>query len=168
LSCLLVLNLQADKKRVMDYIKRLDKYDGPNIAKIAISDQYKLYEEAFFIYKKFKKGPEAIQRIAQLIHVFQPLSHNLFSPFLAVLLDNLNSMERATEFAEYWDQPDVWSLLAKAQLDANMVKESIKSFLKADDASHFADVIQAAKHEELYDPLIQYLKVCLLCSRINC
>ena len=39
----------------MDYIKRLNNYDGPDIAKIAISDQYELYEEAFFIYKKFKK-----------------------------------------------------------------------------------------------------------------
>ena len=54
-NLLILTAIKADKKRVMDYIKRLNNYDGPDIAKIAISDQYELYEEAFFIYKKFKK-----------------------------------------------------------------------------------------------------------------
>ena len=36
----------------MDYINRLDNYDGPEIAKIALGDQYRLYEEAFVIYNK--------------------------------------------------------------------------------------------------------------------
>ncbi len=34
----------------MDYIKRLDNYDGPAIAVIAI--EHELYEEAFEIYRK--------------------------------------------------------------------------------------------------------------------
>ena len=50
-NLLILTAIKADKKRVMDYIKRLNNYDGPDIAKIAISDQYELYEEAFFIYK---------------------------------------------------------------------------------------------------------------------
>jgi clathrin heavy chain len=36
----------------MDYINRLDNYDGPEMALIALSDDYKLYEEALTIYKK--------------------------------------------------------------------------------------------------------------------
>jgi clathrin heavy chain len=36
----------------MDYINRLDNYDGPEIAKIALNDQYRLFEEAFVIYNK--------------------------------------------------------------------------------------------------------------------
>jgi clathrin heavy chain len=119
----------------MDYIKRLENYDGPDIAKIAVSDQYKLYEEAFFIYKKFGKFEESIQ----------------------VLLDNLEDMNRAVEFANYANQPPVWSLLAKAQLDLNMVKEAIQCFLKADDASVFDDVIAAAKQENLFSELIPFL-----------
>jgi clathrin heavy chain len=136
-NLLILTAIKADKKRVMDYIKRLNNYDGPDIAKIAISDQYQLYEEAFFIYKKFKKGPEAI----------------------SVLLEHIESMERAVEFAVYWDQSDVWSLLAKAQLDGGLVKESIASFLKADDATHFLDVIKAARAGAVYDDLILYLKM---------
>lgn len=55
-NLLILTAIKADKMRVMDYIKRLQNYDGPDIAKIAISEQYQLYEEAFFIYKKFKRG----------------------------------------------------------------------------------------------------------------
>lgn len=54
-NLLILTAIKADKQRVMDYCKRLNNYDGPDIAKIAISEQYQLYEEAFFIYKKYKK-----------------------------------------------------------------------------------------------------------------
>jgi len=37
----------------MDYINRLDNYDGAELAKIASEDQYRLYDEALCIYKKF-------------------------------------------------------------------------------------------------------------------
>ncbi|KAI8117809.1 Clathrin heavy chain [Lucilia cuprina] len=48
-----------DRTRVMDYINRLDNYDAPDIANIAISNQ--LYEEAFAIFKKFDVNTSAIQ-----------------------------------------------------------------------------------------------------------
>ena len=68
-------------------------------------------------------------------------------------------MERAVEFANYWDQSDVWSILARAQLAKDMVKESIGSFIKADDATAFVDVIQASRRAEVYEDLILYLKM---------
>ena len=37
----------------MEYINRLDNYDAPDIANIAITNE--LYEEAFAIYKKIAK-----------------------------------------------------------------------------------------------------------------
>lgn len=43
----------------MDYITRLDNYDAPDIANIAIGNQ--LYEEAFAIFKKFDVNTSAIQ-----------------------------------------------------------------------------------------------------------
>ena len=45
----------------MDYIKRLDNYDGPEIAKIALDDKYRLYEEAFEIYKLKQLHVDAIE-----------------------------------------------------------------------------------------------------------
>ena len=43
----------------MEYINRLDNFDGPEIAKkIAISDQYGMYEEGFVIYTKFAKSAQ--------------------------------------------------------------------------------------------------------------
>lgn len=43
----------------MEYINRLDNYDAPDIANIAISNE--LYEEAFAIFKKFDVNTSAIQ-----------------------------------------------------------------------------------------------------------
>ena len=107
-----------------------------------MSDNHKLYEEAFFIYKKFKKGEECIQ----------------------VLLENMEDIPRAVEFAEYWDQPAVWSILAVAQLQAGEVKEAIQSFLKADDATQFQMVISAAKNAEFFGELVDFIKM----ARFSC
>jgi hypothetical protein len=38
----------------------------------------------------------------------------------------------------------VWSQLAKAQIEASMVKEAIDSYIKADDPTTYTEVIQAA------------------------
>lgn len=61
-----------------------------------------------------------------------------------VLIVNIRNLDRAYEFAERCNQPPVWSLLAKAQLDGEMVKEAIDSYIKADDPSTYTEVIQAA------------------------
>lgn len=51
--------IKADRSRVMEYINRLDNYDAPDIANIAINNE--LYEEAFAIFKKFDVNTSAIQ-----------------------------------------------------------------------------------------------------------
>ncbi len=51
--------IKADRTRVMEYINRLDNYDAPDIANIAISNE--LFEEAFAIFKKFDVNTSAIQ-----------------------------------------------------------------------------------------------------------
>jgi clathrin heavy chain len=47
----------------MDYINRLDNYDGAELARLAQDDEYKLYDEALCIYKKFGESVEAIKVI---------------------------------------------------------------------------------------------------------
>lgn len=64
-----------------------------------------------------------------------------------VLIENVQNLDRAYEFAERCNEPDVWSLLAKAQLEQNMVKEAIDSFIKADDPSVYTDVVAIARKE---------------------
>jgi clathrin heavy chain len=100
-NLLILTAIKADKTKVLDYINRLNNIDHMDIAAIAISSE--LYEEAFALYKKYTVNVEAI----------------------SVLLDYLKNLDRAFEFAERCNQPDVWSKLAKSQLAANMVKESI-------------------------------------------
>ena len=38
-NLLILTAIKADKERVMEYINRLDNFDGPEIAKIASSEQ---------------------------------------------------------------------------------------------------------------------------------
>ena len=134
-NLLILTAIKADKDRVMDYINRLDNFDGPEIAKIAVGEEYELYEEAFVIYKKFSNNCEAVE----------------------VLLEHIEAIDRAYEFADRCNETAVWSKLAKAQLDANMVGESIKSFIKAEDSSSFSAVIVSAQREEVYEELVSFL-----------
>ena len=108
-NLLILTAIKADKNKVMEYIDRLDNYDAPDIANIAIQSQ--LYEEAFAIFKKFEVNSSAVQ----------------------VLIENVNNLDRAYEFAERCNEPAVWSQLGKAQLSQNLVKEAIDSFIKAND-----------------------------------
>lgn len=85
----------------MEYITRLNNFDAPDIANIAIQNE--LYEEAFTIFRKYNANSSAI----------------------SVLIDNIGNLDRAYEYAERCDQPDVWNRLAKAQLSVGSVKDAI-------------------------------------------
>lgn len=58
-NLLILTAIKADQTRVMEYINRLDNYDAPDIANIAITSQ--LFEEAFAIFRKFEVNTSAIQ-----------------------------------------------------------------------------------------------------------
>ena len=49
LLILTAMRSEENKGRVMDYIHRLDDFNGQAVAKIAKGDEYKMYEEAFEI-----------------------------------------------------------------------------------------------------------------------
>lgn len=134
-NLLILTAIKAGQDRVMDYLNRLDNFDGPDIARIAVGEQYQLYEEAFVIYKKTNYNVDAI----------------------GVLMDYIDDMERAYEFADRCNTPDVWTRLAKSQLDHGMVNESMTSYIKAGDAGCYADVIASA--QDNYEDLIPYLKM---------
>jgi len=136
-NLLILTSIRCKQDRVMDYIERLDNYDGPSVAGIAINEDYKLYEEGFAIYKKFQKYEEAIH----------------------VLLDNIKDLERGLEFAKYCEKPEVWGILGEAQLNQELIAEAVESFLKAQDAQHYERVIEVAEQHEAWEVLIEYLKM---------
>eukprot|EP00061_Rhincodon_typus_P016979 g45465.t1 len=117
-NLLILTAIKADRTRVMEYINRLDNYDAPDIANIAISNE--LFEEAFAIFRKFDVNTSA------------------------VLIDHIGNLDRAYEFAERCNEPAVWSQLARAQLQKDLVKEAIDSYIKADDPSAYMEVVKAA------------------------
>merc|ERR1712137_1188688 len=134
-NLLILTAIKADKSRVMDYINRLDNYDGPEIAKIALGDPYRLYEEAFLIYKKCGLNSDAMD----------------------TLLTNIECLERANEFAARCGDNAVWYKLGKARLEYGQIPEAIDSYLKAEDATDYLEVIQAASQDENYEELVAYL-----------
>ncbi len=77
----------------MGYINKLENYDAGEIAKIATD--HDLYEEALTIYKKYDQHAMAIN----------------------VLVEHIVSIDRGLDYANKVNKPEVWSRLAKAQLD---------------------------------------------------
>lgn len=134
-NLLILTAIKSAPTRVMDYVNRLNEYDGEGIATVAL--QKGLLEEAFTMYKKLKKNLEAI----------------------TVLVDNLKNLQRAQDFATKINEPAVWSKLGRAQLQEKKVADSIDSFLKADDPESFYLVIQTAKEAAEFDPLVKYLRM---------
>ncbi|KAL2668641.1 hypothetical protein AAZV13_01G141200 [Glycine max] len=132
-NLLILTAVKADPSRVMDYINRLDNFDGPAVGEVAVEAQ--LYEEAFSIFKKFNLNVQAVN----------------------VLLDNLQTIDRAVEFAFRVEEDAVWSQVAKAQLREGLVSDAIESFIRADDSTHFLEVIKAAEDADVYHDLVKYL-----------
>lgn len=105
LQTLLILTaIKADKSKVMDYVIRLDGYDPPSIADMAL--KYDLPEVAFTIFNKFKVNVKAAE----------------------VLVNQLDDLERAKEFAETCNEPAVYSVLGSAQLNQGQVSDAISKF----------------------------------------
>ena len=100
LQGLLIQNaIKEDPTRVMDYINRLDNFDGPAFG--LLTQEARLYEEAFAIYKKFSLNVEAVN----------------------VLLDKIRSIDRAVEFAYRVKEVAVWNQVRKAQQAAGDANE---------------------------------------------
>ena len=73
-----------------------------------------------------------------------------------VLIENVNNLDRAYEFAERCNEASVWTQLGKAQLSKDMVKESIDSFIKANDPTDYMDVVNTASKSENWEDLVRF------------
>ena len=135
-NLLILTAIGADKGRVMDYIHRLNNFDGPDIASMAVEKG--LYEEAFEVYRKNDAHADAIN----------------------VLIEHIVNIDRAYAYATRVDLPDVWSRLGKAQLDGLRITDSIESYIRASDPSNFAEVIEISTRAGKFEDLIKYLQMC--------
>lgn len=134
-NLLMLTAAKADKGKLMDYIQQLNDYSVDEIASMCIDQG--LYEEAFEIYKKVDNHAAATN----------------------VLVDHIVSIDRAQDYAERVDLPEVWSKVAKAQLDGLRVTDSIESYIKANDPSNYNEVIETATHAGKDEDLVKYLKM---------
>ena len=152
-NLLMLTAIRADKGKVVNYINKLQNYDSNEISKIAID--HGLFEEAFLVYKK----------------------HEQHSLAMNVLVEHIVSIDRGLDYANKINKPEVWSRLAKAQLDGLRIKDAIgsyrhqfflnslayvyniESYIKAEDPSNFAEVIEIATRADKYEDLVRYLQM---------
>ena len=134
-NLLMLTAAKSDKGRMMGYIQQLSAYSPEDIAQQCI--ELGMYEEAFEIYKKDNNHTAAV----------------------AVLADHVVSIDRAQEYADRVDLPDVWSKVAKTQLDGLRVTDSIESYIRANDPSNFNEVIEIATHAGKDEDLIKFLRM---------
>lgn len=134
-NLLMLTAAKADKGRVMDYISQLSDYNAEEIANMCISQG--MFEEAFEIYKKEDNHLAAI----------------------GVLVDHIVSIDRAQEYAERVETPEVWSKVAKAQLDGVRISDALESYIRAEDPSNHNEVIEYATQAGKDEELIKYLRM---------
>ncbi|KAK4216982.1 putative clathrin heavy chain [Rhypophila decipiens] len=134
-NLLLFTAAKADKARVMDYIHRLEGFSADDIAAVCI--EVGLYEEAFEVFKKIDNKEAAVN----------------------VLVEHVVSIDRAQAYAEEVDIPQVWSRVAKAQLDGLRVSDSIDSYIKAEDPRNYEEVIEIAVAAGKNEELVKYLRM---------
>jgi len=134
-NLLILTAIKTDKGRVMDYIHRLDAYNPDDIAENCV--EAGMYEEAFEVHKKQNNHVSAAN----------------------VLVEHVVSIDRAQEYADRVDLPEVWSIVAKAQLDGLRIHDSIESYIRAQDPSNYNEVIETATRAGKDDDLIRYLKM---------
>lgn len=134
-NLLMLTAAKADKGRLMDYIHQLSSYNAEQIASHSIDQG--LFEEAFEIYKKQDNHTAATD----------------------VLVENIVSIDRAQEYAERVELPEVWSKVAKAQLDGLRVGDAIGSYIRADDPSNYGEVIDISTHAGKDEELVKYLRM---------
>ncbi len=134
-NLLMLTACKSDRGRVMGYISQLDNYTPEDIAQQCI--EVGMHEEAFEIFKKHNNHLEATN----------------------VLIEHIVSIDRGQDYAERVDTPEVWSRVAKAQLDGLRVTDSIESYIRAGDPSNFLEVIEIATHAGKDDDLIKFLRM---------
>ena len=85
--------IKADSSKVSSYIEKLDKFDPAEIAPLCIDNG--LNEEAFEVYDKFEMRTDAMK----------------------VLVEDIVSLDRAEQYAEKYDTPELYYQLGTAQLE---------------------------------------------------
>ncbi|KAF2684962.1 clathrin heavy chain [Lentithecium fluviatile CBS 122367] len=134
-NLLMLTAAKSDRGRMLGYIHQLEHYTPEDISQQCI--EVGMYEEAFEIYKKHQSHVDAVN----------------------VLIDHIVSIDRAQDYAEQIDTAEVWSRVAKAQLDGLRVTDSIESYIRAGDPSNFLEVIEIGTHSGKDEDLIKFLRM---------
>ena len=143
-----ILIAMKNGMNVGDLLEKVKYFDAVPIAQVAVS--YGLYEDAFAVFEKSGKKVLALQ----------------------VLCRDIGEFVRARHFAEKCRDPAVWSALAADQLQRDMVKEAIDSFIEAKDHSDYKNVMKIVRAKSMRSTLqrfdVLYSWITVGSSRVEC
>ncbi|XP_022887146.1 clathrin heavy chain 1-like [Olea europaea var. sylvestris] len=159
---LLLVNLRGNLQIIVQVAKEYCEQLGVE-ACIKIFEQFKSYEGLYFFLGSYLSSSE------------DPDIHFKYIE-AASKTGQIKEVERVTRESNFYDPektknflmeaklPDarpeedaVWSQVAKAQLREGLVSDAIESFIRADDATQFLEVIRAAEDANVYHDLVKYL-----------
>ena len=90
-----------------------------------------------------------------------------------VLVEHIVSIDHGLDYANKANRPEIWSRLVKVQLDSPQIKDSISNwfimsivdtafldlYIKAEDPSNFAKVIEISSHVGKHDDLVHFFQM---------
>ncbi|THY60120.1 clathrin heavy chain [Aureobasidium pullulans] len=168
-NLLMLTACKSDRARVGNYIQNLSEYSPEDIASQCI--EVGMYEEAFEIYKKHGNHTAATNVLVEHVSTSFSYSRQSHGPSLlqrsglvAVAMHEqpsvkVVSIDRAQDYADQVDTPEVWSRVAKAQLDGLRISDSVTSYIRAEDPSNYNEVIEIATHAGKDEDLIKFLRM---------
>ncbi|CAI9767563.1 unnamed protein product [Fraxinus pennsylvanica] len=154
---LLLVNLRGNLQIIVQVAKEYCEQLGVD-ACIKIFEQFKSYEGLYFFLGSYLSSSE------------DPDIHFKYIE-AAAKTGQIKEVERVTRESNFYDPektknflmdaklPDARPLInvAKAQLREGLVSDAIESFIRADDATQFLEVIHAAEEANVYHDLVKYL-----------
>eukprot|EP00172_Hildenbrandia_rubra_P000375 Plantae.Rhodophyta-Hildenbrandia_rubra.ctg11744.p1 GENE.Plantae.Rhodophyta-Hildenbrandia_rubra.ctg11744~~Plantae.Rhodophyta-Hildenbrandia_rubra.ctg11744.p1 ORF type:complete len:1092 (-),score=238.23 Plantae.Rhodophyta-Hildenbrandia_rubra.ctg11744:1608-4472(-) len=136
-NLLILTAIKSNRSRVMEYIRRLDNYDGEDLAPSC--EREGLFEEAYTVYYKFEKYDEAVD----------------------ILITKLKNFDRANEFAIRINTVEVWLKLGVAELEEGIVADGVMCLLRARNVDRYALVCMTARdHAETDEDFKMVVKFC--------
>ncbi|KYN16067.1 Clathrin heavy chain [Trachymyrmex cornetzi] len=138
--------IKTDRTRVMEYINRLNNYDAPNIANIAINNE--LYEEAFAIFKKFDINTSAIQLARAKLQ--QGLVKESIDSFIkakdpSAYMDVVETAHRTS----HWEDLVRYQIARKKARESFIETELIYAYVWTNRLADFEEFISGPNHADI-------------------
>ena len=134
-NLLILTAIKTSDQKIVEYINHLDGYDVKEIARVALANDQPEVALAAFV-----KG-------------------ELHEESMHVLINDIQSLERAKALAETIGTPEVWTILGEAYLESENVTEAVEALIRAENTEFLAPIAAIADESNNYQHLVKYIQM---------